>query len=501
MKIEISKISEPKLEFAGGFTHPYIREALLTRCGPYDSNFYSNCKNINLGLVTLPDQTDDIVDWVDSMQSTILTDESNVLKYPEFLGTEEILKCKFKIDVRQIKIIDPKKYEEAIQISVYDRFRILLEMYADQIKSLFSDNSPDCILVYFPEEVASLRIANQALSTQEISYLEYLQKEDEAVQTELFELTPEQKALAEDLLPQAEELLFRNFHRALKAKCMNLPNSVPIQIIRDHTFKPDTSSQSKSTIAWNVCTALYYKSKSIPWRLHDISSDICFVGITFHHLKKRSGDIVYASIAQAFSSTGEGFVLKGSMIHKDQKRNKRPYLLEVQAQELINMVLEEYILKSGDLPSKVVIHKTSKYEPEEIAGFKNILVNTVPRHELVWFSPSAFRLLRRGTEPPERGTICTLDGREHFVFTTGYVKSWREYPGPHIPSPLEIGAVDEIDFFQTANEILALTKMNWNTTDGIGRYPITLSFARRVGMIMTELPEDVLPNPSYRFYM
>jgi hypothetical protein len=41
--------------------------------------------------------------------------------------------------------------------------------------------------------------------------------------------------------------------------------------------------------------------------------------------------------------------------------------------------------------------------------------------------------------------------------------------------------------------------MNWNTADGLGRMPITRAFARRVGMIMTELDEHTEPNPSYRF--
>jgi hypothetical protein len=37
--------------------------------------------------------------------------------------------------------------------------------------------------------------------------------------------------------------------------------------------------------------------------------------------------------------------------------------------------------------------------------------------------------------------------------------------------------------------------------EGLGRYPITISFARRVGMLMTELSDNQTPNHSYRFYM
>jgi hypothetical protein len=49
--------------------------------------------------------------------------------------------------------------------------------------------------------------------------------------------------------------------------------------------------------------------------------------------------------------------------------------------------------------------------------------------------------------------------------------------------------------------ILSLSKMNWNNSDGISRYPITLTFAKRVGQLMSELSENQIPTPSYRFHM
>lgn len=501
MKIEIKKIIEPKLEFGKNSFGPFIREALLTGCGPYESKFYDEIKTINLGLVTIDIQVVPILKWIDSLHNTIISNERNPLKFPEFLGVEDTLKCKFKVNERHIRVISSTMYERYKLMSINERFNTLLDLYTDQINSLFTDNKPDCIIVYFPEEIASLRVSNPKLSIAERRYLESVSEDDNDMQLQLFELTTEQKKLAEELLPQAEELLFRNFHRALKAKCMNLANSVPIQIIRDRTFNPDTSTQSKATIAWNVSLGLYYKAGNIPWRLHEIPSDTCFVGISFHHLKRRGGDIVYASVAQAFSSTGEGFALKGENIPREQKRNKRPYLKSDQAEDLVNKVLKDYESRNGSLPTRVVIHKTSKYEVEEVEGINSALNNLIPQSELIWFLPSAFRLLRRGLEPPERGVLCNIEDVEYFLFTTGYINNWREYPGPHIPSPLEIGSNENIDINKTAKEILALTKMNWNTSDSIGRFPITLSFARRVGMIMTELEEDVTPNPLYKFYM
>ena len=71
----------------------------------------------------------------------------------------------------------------------------------------------------------------------------------------------------------------------------------------------------------------------------------------------------------------------------------------------------------------------------------------------------------------------------------------------HIPAPLEIGSARKTDIEARAKEILALTKMNWNSSQGVSRLPITLLFAKRVGELMCELSDNVAPNPSYRFYI
>ena len=109
-----------------------------------------------------------------------------------------------------------------------------------------------------------------------------------------------------------------------------------------------------------------------------------------------------------------------------------------------------------------------------------------------------FRVIRKGREEPWRGTLCRFDDK-NYLFTSGYVPWWNEYPGAHIPAPLEIGSARDTNMEERAKEILALTKMNWNSSDGIGSLPITLLFARRVGELMTEFGKDDKPNPSYRF--
>jgi hypothetical protein len=125
-------------------------------------------------------------------------------------------------------------------------------------------------------------------------------------------------------MPLAAELLTRFFHRALKAKCMAFPNAVPTQILRSQTYNEEHANQSEATMAWNLSVALLYKTGAMPWKPAALDNGTCFVGISFHHLKKRGGCLLYASVAHAFSNSVEPFILRGSPIPHTQTKNKQP---------------------------------------------------------------------------------------------------------------------------------------------------------------------------------
>lgn len=500
MKIRIEDLGEPELEFGQGERGKEPKR-MLPYAGPFASEIDIEPKVIQLGLVALPGEVSAVRRWFDKMHAPMLNQESNARRFREFPGVQKAVRCSFEIPDRFVRKLNQRQYELCSARNPNERFDELLKLYTSAIKTLFEDRRPDCVLVCFPEEVATLRITNPHLTYHEQRFLERVRDEEVSAQGLLFEPSAEERQAAAELLPQAEELLFRNFHRALKASCMNEHNAVPLQVIRRQTYIPTEAKQSDSTRAWNLSLGLYYKAGNIPWRPAGLTKDTCFIGISFHHLKRRSGDLVYASVAQAFTNDAEPFVLKGASIPRDQSRRKQPYLLSEQAAGLMENIIAEYENRMGSFPTRVVVHKTSRYQPEEEEGFRQGLLAKVAGCELVWMSPTGFRLLRRGSREPLRGTLCAIEDRDHYLFTTGYVPWWSEYPGPHIPAPLEIGACGDTDLTERAREVLALTKMNWNNADGIGRHPISISFARRVGMIMTEMKEDEDPNPLYRFYM
>lgn len=494
MNITLKTLSEPKLRFLNGRTGIDPRAELVR---PLDVAVGT----IKLGLVALPEEMNAVRTWFVRMHKTLPSRERNGNRYRPFPGMEGGLGYRFEMDPRSAREIDPSKYREAAATpSPVRRFDAFLDLYARAISSLLGDQRPDCIVVALPEELAELRVSNPRLDERERRALERVRSKEDSKQGDLFDLGDAEEAkLARELQPHADELLFRNFYRALKARCMMFPNPAPLQVVRQHTYDDSAASQSEGTRAWHLSVSLLYKSGHIPWQPEELDARTCFAGISFHNLKRQSGDVVYASLAQAYSSRYEPFALKGADIPRDQQVDRQPYLRRAEARLLAERLIEEYEIQTGSKPARVVLHKTSRFQNEESEGFREALLSEVPACELIWVGPTSFRLLRKGMTEPFRGTVCSA-GDETYLFTTGYVHWWREYPGPHIPAPLQIGSVAKTDIVERAREILTLSKMNWNSADGISSLPITLSFAKKVGTVMTEM-DGPNPNPLYRFYM
>lgn len=498
LKVRIELLDEPEIAFGGG--RGVEPRKGLPAGGP-SAGVAGGL--VRLGLVALESETAEAKHWLEGLNGFIAARDNNAKRFPNWPGAEKALRVRFEVAPSLIRPINEQKYKMLIdRRHTTEGFDELLELFSGRITGLLSDQPPSCIVAYLPNELADLRLANPGLSTEERRILEALRAEEESDQLSLFQPSPEDRQRADALRATADELLFRSFYRALKARVVSHANAVPIQVLRHDTVRrPDGKGQgqSRATRSWNIATTLFYKAGGIPWRPAALPRNVCFIGISFHHLRRRSGGIVYASVAQAVSTELEPFALKGATIDRDQRRDRQPYLLEEQARDLMIDVLDRYRNVVGVAPDRVVVHKTSHFQPEEIAGFHKGTNQVVAACDLIWMRETSFRLLRRGFEEPRRGTFCTV-GNDAYLFTVGRIAWWGEYPGPHIPAPLQIGSASETDLRARAREILALTKVDWNSTDGVSRYPITVSFARKVGLGMTELSENQAPHPSYRFH-
>tara|TARA_R100000789_G_scaffold7097_3_gene11454 strand:+ start:16189 stop:17592 length:1404 start_codon:yes stop_codon:yes gene_type:complete len=303
---------------------------------------------------------------------------------------------------------------------------------------------------------------------------------------------------------ETEDDLEHNFRRILKARCMHL--GTPLQLLREKTIlltKQSGDQQDAATRAWNIATALYYKgNRTIPWRLVEDNAKprSCYIGIGFY--KSRDGETVSSSLAQVFDEFGHGIILRGTPVSID-KRDRRPYLSEVQAYELLRDALDEYDRALQHMPARVVIHKSSHFREGEQAGFRRALEEKAIRsRDFVAITGTDIRLFGDKDYPPKRGTLLTMSETDGILYTRGTVDFYKTYPGMYVPSPLRITAYDQDSSLEDlCEEILGLTKMNWNNTQLDGRLPITLECASKIGDIMKYVDPNERPQVSYSFYM
>lgn len=494
INIEIRELPPPLLEFGspGEFTD---QKEGLSQAGPFDLRFGgAHRTQVRLGLVGPPDMIEKALRWYDRCQNMIVSEMKNVEQYPFFPGFKDTFKASLVLEDRWVVEFDEedRELDKALELKPKERFERVLEMYARGMEKIAdSDVRPDVVVCCIPEKVIKLcwSITNE-LTDAEWKAIKRQQKRGDEEQLGLFDQWEVEET--------PEDLLFRDFRRALKARAMKA--NMPIQIGRDKLFVDSNSTQDPATRAWNMSVALYYKAGGIPWRTKNNGPETCFVGISFHHLKTNKRHLVHSSIAQAFSTEGDGFALRGDSVPWNPAQGRNIHLTEAQAAALAEKVLAQYRERSGGDPMRLVLHKTSKFDAAEITGFKAAFRN-IPIVETINLGPSMFRLVQFGAYPPKRGTLCRVNGESTYLFTSGYMPEWNTYPGPHIPAPLRLVTGGDIDVYRAAADVLSLTRMNWNTAQNTNSQPVTLRFARQVGGIMAEVGEDEEPKPSYRFYM
>lgn len=491
INVRIKKLETPILQFggAGEFSDPKIG---LINAGPFDLRFGQSRKSeIRVGILGEPQEIRNAKNWIARCKKEIQSEKNQNL-YPDFPGFKKVFHCDlilnktWEIDINSFGKVDKiLKAKDNVQA-----FEDILTLYDKGLNSLANLNmKPDVIICAISNEVRkSCSTVNIPLSYDEEKEIKKYKSRKTDWQYKLFD---------EEKENDDEFLLFRDLRRALKARAMRV--RIPIQLGTNNLFNDSIKTQDPATRAWNFLVALYYKGGGIPWRLKEDGPETCFVGISFHHLKTNQKHLVFSSIAQAFSSKGDGFAIKGDSIPWIGKPGRDVHLNYEQAKELGKQIVQQYKEHTGNIPLRIVLHKTSKFTKDEVDGF-NYSFEDIAVIELINIMHTPIRLLQIGEYPPDRGTLVNIND-SNYLFTTGYIESIETYNGPHIPAPVEIFSMDNIDIVKSAQELLNLARMNWNSASITGGQPVTFSFARNVGGIMAEFGESEKLPTSFKFYM
>jgi hypothetical protein len=484
-------LDEPELEFGGGNRHIDPRFG-MSNYGPADLQNADAPRAIRVGLIGAAEHLDGLQSWLERCREPIpAKDERYPHLFPEFPGcdTDIGLHSTLVFSQRNTRTISDRDLRAISQASRAAALMTALDVYAREIVALADENRVDVLLVARPEQLIDTKRRKVYAVT----------GSGPAV---LGEAKPPSVSGDDPPLPQ-----FANFHDMLKARVLQIRQ--PIQIIRhstwDETIPPPAghSRQDEATRAWNLHTALYYKAGGVPWRLPRNSVDltVCYVGVAFY--RNDDDDALDTSVAQVFNERGDGVIVRGGPARVGCD-DRQPHLSHSDATELLLHALDTYHHEHKTVPARIVLHKTSSFTAEEIGGFQSAAdERRVDALELSWITGSeGARLLRPGSAPPLRGTLLTLTDRQFALYTKGSVEFYSTYPGMYIPQPIGLRPVEPILSGRgIGNEILALTKMNWNQTRLDGRLPITIRTANQVKSILRFCSPEQAIATRYASYM
>ncbi|MBX9780033.1 MAG: hypothetical protein K2X26_06780 [Chitinophagaceae bacterium] len=489
-ELKILQVENPLLEFGspGQYMDP---KTGLSEAGPFDLRFgNARKKNIQVGIVGPKDMLDKARRWIGRISSEIEPTVVQPYNKP-FPGFNNIFQSEMVTDNGWSEELPTQEINAAYQQrDRYRRFQMMVDIYDRQFKKIsLRNNKPDIILCCISDQIfRDFWSVTRFVTKQERKIIKAVEAEKRSSQLSLFGL---------DVEETTEDLLFRDFRRALKARA--IVYQIPIQICTDNLLVDSVKNQDASIRAWNFSVATYYKSGGIPWRLKIDGPETCFVGISFNHIRTTHRHLVKSSIAQAFSNRGDGFAIKGENIPYDKNQGKSVHLTLEQAFRLGKEIVSTYREHTGVLPMRMVLHKTSSFNDEERKGFQDAF-GEIPLVEFVNLLPTSFRLLRIGQYPPKRGSLCQL-GHKNYFFSTGFMPELGTYPGPHIPSPARIITSENTDIYKTCQEILGLSRMNWNTAGITSGQPVTFFFARNIGGIISELGDDMNIPTAFKYFM
>ena len=173
------------------------------------------------------------------------------------------------------------------------------------------------------------------------------------------------------------------------------------------------------------------------------------------------------------------------------------------AAKLVRMAVESYKKEKGTPPAELFIHGKIRFDNEEWKGFQEAVDSSTNLVGVRIREDKDLKLYTKGSHPVLRGCAYIRDERTAYLWTKGFVPRLQTYPGREVPNPLLIDICKGDTNIEIAlNDILGLTKLNYNACVFADGVPVTLKFADAVGEILTAGPTDEeLPPLPFCYYI
>jgi hypothetical protein len=512
---QLTHISEPTLAFRHGQELEYSRDGLYLY-GPIDAA--ENPRPVRYGFIGTCAGLERFTRWAKQVSSFIATPpsrkgakalEAHHVPFPGFSEAFNVLWS--STPARVISDIDEQDLHGRMHISNrHEAIKAVVDVFVERLVSARKrdEDPPSFWYVVVPEFVYELgRPESKVPKAHRIEGKIKLNESkaiDLATQPTLFGMDEQ----------EAEVYKYeKNFRRQLKARLLD--HQIVTQIVRESTLAPNDFLKANgepkrrvedpATIAWKLCTGSYYKSGGRPWQIANMRPGVCYVGLVYKRQDQDGTPRHSVCAAQMFLSDGEGVVFRGALgpwFHPDTKQF---HLDRNAANRLVNTVLNEYRrLHGGNDPAELFIHAKSSFDGDEWAGFQDACEGTATNIVAVQIADAwdQLKLFRPGAYPTIRGTALMLNERSGFLWTSGFVPRLDTYMGPDTPNPLLIHIRrGEATIKTVMNDVLALTKINFNTCLFNDREPVTIRFADAIGDILVAAPVQSEPQLPFKFYI
>jgi hypothetical protein len=460
------ELEEPALIFSSKTSHGFINDAhpirgiLQNRPFDYDLTRQGLAPTVKLGVVCPFSESSALNMYLQKAHQRFRPNRDDPEYLLEYCGFEQAYDL--PLEIAQPGEASWVTCPEPAQADTSKACIELAQMIVRSIDKLIASSAPSVILVFIPDRWSSLRGYRS--------------------ESEKFDL-----------------------HDFVKAYCVQ--KGIATQFLEQSTLR----SSDQCSIWWWLSLALYAKSMRTPWVLDSLGEDTAFVGLGYSiDSTADRGNHIVLGCSHIYNARGEGLQYRLSKIDDPIFRAGNPYLSEEDARKVGENIKQLFYASRNRLPRRVVLHKKTPFLKSEQAGLLEGLSGIDAVEMLELQTDSALRYMASSCKngqmsvdgfPVKRGTVIKLDNFTALLWvhgvTTAVHKSKRYYQGRRrIPAPIVIRRhAGQSDLIQISQEILALSKMNWNTFDFYTRYPATIDSSNKIARIGSLL--ERFGNKSY----
>ncbi|HKR06409.1 MAG TPA: hypothetical protein VJY62_17370 [Bacteroidia bacterium] len=501
---ELINLEEPRVLFGFNQKMEDPRDG-LTLFGPLE-----NLKPYGFisGVVSTVDGLIKFKNFLEEIQRPVFNKDNT--SRPFFPGFNSVFKMEWSPDkIYHIPINDSELGQCLYEEDNHTRTFKTVSLFADKIISAKKDEHPDVNLwvVIIPDSVYELchpqsHLKDDLILTRKATTKSNAKKYINA------------PSLFEDINLVSEPFAFEaNFHNQLKARL--LKHTLPTQIIRESTLAPHLYlnpfgkpkrdfSKIRGHLAWSISTAAFYKTGGKPWKLADIRKGVCYLGLVYKKDERSKDPRSACCAAQMFLDSGDGFVFKGANGPWLNEKFGDFHLKERPAEQLNKLAIDTYKKIEGAPPEELFIHARTKFNDEEWKGFQKAAANKTNIVGVSIRNEAPLKIYRDDSKfPILRGSAYINSPVSGYLWTVGFVPRLDSSLASEVPNPLFIEiSKGNSNIKQVLQDVLALTKLNYNACIFADGKPVTLRFADAVGDILTAAPlKGEEPPLSFKYYI